>query len=106
MVSQTFPTPFMIGLFIGFCGSLIGALIDFVNSRRSKTDFNPGGLMIIVAGLINTLLGTAAIIYSLIVTGSIITAVIVGLGVLSGFAAGFLLIAGVWIWFGNKNELA
>jgi cytosine/uracil/thiamine/allantoin permease len=106
MVSQLITSPFVVGLVIGFCGSSIGALVDFLNSRRKGGNFSYGGLMLVIAGLINSIMGIAAITFSLLETSSILTAVIVGLGVLIGFAVGFLSIAGVWICFGKKNELA
>jgi hypothetical protein len=106
MVIQFITSPFLTGLFIGFGGALVGALVDALNTRRARAGDNPGGLMMVVAGLVNTLLGIAAIIYSLVVTGSLMTALIMGLGVLVGFAAGFVFFAGVWILFGNKNQTA
>lgn len=106
MESWLASSPFITGLVIGFFGSFIGAVVDFVKSRRSRAGFSAGGLMLVVAGLVNSLAGITAIVYSLVTTGSIWTALVLGGGVLIGFAGGFLLIAGVWIWLGNRNELA
>jgi hypothetical protein len=106
MAAQLFSSPFLIGLLIGFGGSAAGALVDTLDSRRKAAASSYGGLMLITAGLVNSLLGIAAIVYSLLATGKILTALIVGLGVLVGFAVGFLLIAGLWIWLGNKKGTA
>jgi hypothetical protein len=96
--------PIVIGLIIGFSGSLLGALIDFMNSRRKGIDSIYGSFMLITAGIINSIAGIIAITISLIITGSIWSAIIIGLGVLVGFAFGFLLIAGIWMLVGDKNE--
>lgn len=103
MVNQLLTSPFLTGMVIGFTGALVGALVDALNARRTQAGSNPGGLMMVVAGLVNSFLGITAIIYSLIITGSIMTALVLGFGVLTGFASGFLLIAGLWIWLGNKK---
>lgn len=95
--------PFPLGIVIGVLGSILGAGIDLLISRRSQRTYSTGGFLLLIAGGFNTLVGAVAILISILVTGSIRTALIIGLGVLTGFVIGFLTIAIFWILVGRYD---
>lgn len=101
---QSFLPPITIGMIIGFAGSMLGAVIDYINSRRKKSHVRNGSFILIIAGLVNSVAGITAIVYSIFETGNILMALALGLGVLVGFSIGFLFFAGIWIFLENKDK--
>jgi hypothetical protein len=81
---------FLIGGAIGLVSAFIGALVDYLISRRRQireTNGPPGCLILVTGGL--GLTGVAVTVLSWFLTGSIWLAVITGFGVFSGFFVGF-----------------
>lgn len=95
---------FIGGLF-GFFSAIVAGLIDsqLLSKRRPISD-DPisdessfGGPMLILAGIINSIVGVISMIISLLVTGSLFSALFLGATVLVGFVLGFLLLACILI---------
>ena len=96
--------PFWSGALIGFLGALVGAASDLAYARRNYSAKLPsGGLLLIVASILNTVVGLVAMLVSLLLTGSVRLAIFTGLGVFVGFAIGFLILAGILILIGDRE---
>ena len=88
----------LLGVAIGFLGSIAGGLVDFRTARKRDGRGRGFGLpTLLVAGAINTVVGLVVIVFSLLFTGTLWPALVVGFGVLVGFCLGFLLTAAAWI---------
>ncbi len=95
----------LIGGLFGFFSAIIAGLIDsqLLSKRRLipddpiSDDSSLGGPMLILAGIINSVVGIISMIISLLVTGSLLSAFFLGAAVLVGFVLGFLLLALVLI---------
>jgi hypothetical protein len=95
----------LIGGLFGFFSAIIAGLIDskLLSKRRIipddpiSDDSSLSSPMLILAGIINSVVGVISMIISLLVTGSFLSAFFLGASVLVGFVLGFLLLASVLI---------
>lgn len=104
MFDWIFDHPFLTGVLVGLGGSAAGAIADLSYARRrGQTRLPSGGLLLVVASILNTVAGLAALILSLVLTGSVRLALLMGLGIFAGFAAGFLVLAGILILIADRD---
>jgi hypothetical protein len=102
---KTMQYHFLIGGLFGFFSAIIAGIIDsqLFSKRRLipddpiSDDSSLGSPMLILAGIINSVVGVISMIISLLVTGSLLNAFFLGAAVLVGFVLGFLLLASVLI---------
>ncbi|HSO27945.1 MAG TPA: hypothetical protein VLS48_07725 [Anaerolineales bacterium] len=105
MIDLLIEHPFWLGVGIGVAGSALGAAADLTYARLTQQARLPsGGLLLVIASILNTVAGVAAIVYSLLQTGSIRLALLIGLGVFTGFAIGFLVLAGILIFISGRED--
>lgn len=105
MLSHPTGIQFFLGLVIGLTGAAIGAFTDFrLAYSQEKPRPISGGIMLVIAGAVNSIAGVIAMIISFILTGKLGPALMIGFGVLVGFSLGFLLIAVFWIRFMREED--
>ena len=91
----------IVGGIFGFFSAILGGIVDsqiFSKRHTRNSELSLGGPMLILAGIINSVVGVIAIVVSLLVTGSLSSAFWLGLSVLIGFILGFLLLASLSIF--------
>lgn len=90
----------IVGCTFGFLSAIAGGIVDarlLSKHHQADGETGVGGPMLLLAGMINSLVGVISIVISLLVTGSLRLAFFLGLSVLIGFVTGFLLLAGLFI---------
>ncbi len=89
----------LIGSGVGFASATIGALIDYLISRRRNNIGKrqlPGCMMLLTTGVLG-FIGVVVTIAFYFLTGQIRPAVMAGIGVLGSFLVMFVAITLIWI---------
>lgn len=94
----------LIGAFIGFSSSGIGALVDFLIARRNRNQDKeklPGCILLVTGSL--GFLGLLVTVTSFFLSGGLQLALLSGLGVLGGFTITFMILTLGWLLLADRS---
>jgi hypothetical protein len=92
----------LIGALIGLSSSSIGALIDYLltKKRNNQKESILPGCVLLVSGMLG-LIGLCFTVTTFFLTGGLKLALLSGLGVLGGFTIAFMLLSLGWLLFAD-----